>query len=222
MKIRLYLLFLITTILLYCSNNQNFEEKIKKLKVGMTTEEIELILGKPTEISRGVNEIQDGELKHIGALIYITWYYPENRMDTSVYNYLESVPYLDTTEVYTYTYYLNDQKVTKEVYDKHKKGTSYLYHDKNGKRVSKAYWSSYKRIYPNAPEPELITSKYYKTKTRPKSITKFKNAIYQDKIEYQSVYGVLFDASQGRVTHFGYLPISTKNVVKSFIGYEND
>ncbi len=215
-----------------------FKELKDKMVVGMTYDEVEKILGKPSSISRGFNELVPGgepalnsnEISYIntlirknnnyladsscwifpkkvesrGQLLYVTWIYPETRIDS----FYALIPTYETVKWPDTTYFIViDSSVKIEVYEfefdrlslamcvEYKEDESYVteaFEDcsmppilssvKKGK-ITKMY----KKLGTNETyRISGVTKKYYKT---------------------VSNFSILFDSSSGRLVKAGYFPL---------------
>ena len=184
----------------------------KKIKVGMTYDEVEKILDKPNSITRGVNQLNDNSpdkpsIETIGTLLYVNWVYNDSKIDTIFYQSLEIKYIPDTTYKPINKYFLNDNEVSKETY--YDNDTDSIYKNYKGEIVSKYLYYKYWLKYTKGNPPPISLYR--------KRITK-ENVPYVKHVEVkrdvkrfvtvQSVYCVLFDASSGRVVKSDYFPVS--------------
>jgi hypothetical protein len=222
---KFYCLLALFFYLTVCGCKSNKREDIK---VGMTYDEVEKILGKPMNIDRGANilensyeysnelEIKTGindsnywgspmKVNTIGQLLYVSWIYNELQIDT-MYIYLKNYQTIEKEKsiVRQKEYYVNDKKVKPQEYSWVDK---YIYRDAEGRIIDKQMYDAYKssKLY-KMPEPEKAIKKifYISDKIPIKEnvpITPIKKNYWLEK-----KYCVLFDASSGRVTQSGYYP----------------
>lgn len=231
---KLEILFFILPILSFLSCKNSIE--ISKIKVGMTYDEVENIVGKPISITRGANEfsfinpkrdynyppylthtsydsvnldstrwIYKPDIITIGNLIYVTWVYKMMKIDT---NYILVDKYkkkFDTNYTPITSYYLGNEKVNKDEYEK---SDGYIYKNYRGEKTDKQlyYFNLNKIGLVNLPKPEKIEKKIIHSSL--KNISSHNEIEKTVKYFYKTTFQfcVLFDAASGRVTNVGYFP----------------
>lgn len=237
MKI-LFNLFLLSIFFFYLGCSEN--NKYSNIKVGMTYDEVETILEKPTSISRGVNElyydvneipyetlkklnlesevnkldssrwIAPQNIRTIGNLIYVTWIYDKTKIDTFFVVMNTFKEVKDTLTSRIPYYYIGSRKVSQSEYTK---SDGYEYRLQDNSLADKSLYDSYKKsgLY-KLPQPKKVEKRIeYKTNS---SVT---SSEVNDSIErkYYIVdykYCVVFDASSGRVTNTGYFPFYVSQI----------
>lgn len=98
------------------------KSKTSKVKLGMSTQEIKIALGNPSDIQLGVPDFNyniDFKLPSLnGQLLYTTW----------IYNFQDiSIKFIDTT---SYIYSINGILVTKDVFNSYK-NDSFIFIEEN-------------------------------------------------------------------------------------------
>ena len=235
-KLSYSFLFLIILFIFGC----NQDNDIKKIIVGMTYDNVENILGKPTSITRGANELYYDieelsydtirrlnlevdttnadtsrwlapyKVRTVGNLIYVSWVYERTKIDTFYVNFNTYNIIEDTTKQNIPIYFLGSKKVSKTEYLK-SDGYEYRLHDNSV--VRKSVYEAYKKSgYYKLPTPKKIEKKIkYRTDV---SINSHEVNDSIEKKYYQVVYNycVIFDASSGRVTNKGFFPFSVREI----------
>lgn len=231
MKVFFYFLILnISVFYIGCSEN----DKTSEIKVGMTYNEVETILEKPTSISRGVNElyfdineipnetlkklnleisenkidtsrwIAPYNIRTIGNLIYVTWIYDKIKIDTFYVVQNTFKEVKDTTISHIPNYYIGARKVSQSEYNK---CDGYEYRLHNNKIVEKSLYDAYKEsgLY-QLPAPQKVEKRIdYKTNYSFTS-REIKDSTERKYYMVDYKYCIVFDASSGRVTISGYFP----------------
>ena len=222
---KFYYLLALFFCLIICSCKSTKREDIK---VGMTYDEVEKILGKPMNIDRGANilensyeysnelEIKTGindskywgspmKVNTIGQLLYVSWIYNELQIDT-MYIYLKNYKTIEKekTIVKQKEYYVNDKKVKPQEYSWVDK---YIYRDAEGRIIDKQMYDAYKssKLY-KMPEPERAIKKIVNIPGKIIVKSNISDSYTRINYEMKKKYCVLFDASSGRVTQSGYFP----------------
>jgi len=218
---KILIVFLSFIILNSCSQKENIEE----IKVGMTYDEVEKILDKPSSILRGANEfsfdvdnhpyeitkridwdttdilhnpkrwILKNEITTIGNLIYVTW----------IYN--------DRTKLDTFFVVLN---TFKEIIDTIKSTTPIYYIGK--RQVTKSEydnWDFKPKADGNKPLASLGGGKrvvYHHSERVDRKEIKVGKEVFYYEVKFK--YCIIFDSSSGRVTNSGYYPYDIKELKK--------
>lgn len=230
MKYKIY--FSYSLFLLFISCNQ--DDKTSEVKVGMTYEEVETILDRPSSISRGAKELyydaneisydtlrllnldidENGidssrwlaphKVRTVGNLIYVTWIYDKTKVDTFYVLLNKFKKGKDTLKITFPVYYLGSRTVSKSEYNK---SDGYEYRLQDNRIVDKSMYEAYKKskLY-NLPPPRKI-EKNIKYKTNITVSSKdVKDSVEKIKYIVYYKYCVIFDASSGRVTISDYFP----------------
>ena len=226
---KFYYLLALFFCLIICSCKSAKREDIK---VGMTYDEVEKILGKPMNLDRAANTLENSyeyfdslEIKNeitdskywgyprkintIGQLLYVCWIYDDIKTDT-MYIYRKNYKTIEQVKkiIKQKEYYINDIKVNRFEYDRVDK---FVYRDHKGGIIDKPLYNAYlkssnNKPQPDMPQPERAIKKIIEI---PGYIT-VKSNIPETPIkinyEMKMKYCVLFDASSGRVTQSGYFP----------------
>lgn len=203
MRIKI-LTLLIFIILILCGVISCGEpDDISEIKVGMTYDEVENLLGKPRSISRGANELyydideirydilqrlnldttkamQDEnrwlaphQIKTVGNLIYVNWIYDKTKSDT-FFVLLNNFREQNDTTVSTYpVYYLGKTIVSKSIFDD---SDGYLYRIPEDKIVTKSEYEIYMKGWSES-KP--------KTKKANKRRRSFPPKLIEKRIEYK-------------------------------------
>jgi outer membrane protein assembly factor BamE (lipoprotein component of BamABCDE complex) len=221
-------IILISLLLLKCSSFDNFSE----IKVGMTYDEVDNILGKPKEISRGVNELIDKveelpyeilkrlnieidsketnrwyspmKIQIVGNLIYVNWVYEKEKDDTFyvVLDIYENV--VDTSYKKNPVYYINNKKVSKAEYLKTRDREKTIH----AKYPMNTIIDTSKLSQPTKIEKRIE----YITESSIKNYEVKGDSTEKNFYVVKFKYCVLFDASSGRVTESGYFPFYVKPI----------
>ncbi|MBU2636059.1 MAG: hypothetical protein KJ963_03085 [Bacteroidetes bacterium] len=182
------ILFIITTTLL---NSQT-----SNVKIGMTYDEVQAVLGRPTSINRGFTELYDFtdfySMDTKGQLIYVRWEYA-NKAKTEIKN------------IYKYqTEY--DESLSSKSYDSAQVANYQSKYDSSTSEWDKKFYlekliqrKEYLKTSMEQYSKHDSLKRYSSLKKTPENYKKYV-------IKY--VWCVLFDASSGRVTNQGYYPIS--------------
>jgi len=220
-------------------------DKLSEINVAMTYDEVEGILGKPSSISRGanelyydINEIQyellqrvnldtteitldskrwfvPHQIRTVGKLIYVAWEYEDTILDTFYVIYNTFRVQKDTLNKSIPVYFLGTRKVSKSEYLK-SDGYDYRLHDNS--RVDKSMYESYKKsgLY-KLPVPQQIEKriKYYKDVSI--TLSDVKDSIEKKYYVVTYKYCVIFDSSSGRVTKSGYFPFYARELHSEII-----
>ena len=191
MKKIIIVLMILSSIILQisCSGNKDKSE----IKVGMTYEEIEEIMGKPESITRGANQIRINfpdkpSLENTGTLIYVNWSYNDSIIDT-VYYTSQDINYVNDTTYTTITKYSN-----------------YIYKNPRGEIVSKEVYDAYKRVYKDETPPPIPVEEGKKIIKVPLINLKMIKKDAERSVMVKKKFCVLFDASSGRVVKSEYFP----------------
>lgn len=237
MKILSYLFLLIITLfLIECSQRDN----TSKIKIGMTYNEVETILEKPTSITRGVNGLYNDinglpyetlkrlnvetpenkidstrwitphNIKTIGELIYVTWVYDKTKTDT-FYVVLNTFKEVkDTIINNTTNYYIGTRKVSQTEYNK---CDGYIYRLHNNKIVDKSLYDIYKNsgLY-KLPAPQKVEKRIENKKNTFVTSTEVNDSTEREYYIVGYKYCVVFDAASGRVTNNGYFPFYVSKI----------
>lgn len=203
----------------------------------MTYEEVENILGKPDNISRGetqleidqINQIENinrsveaasnsfirwdmnKTIKSVGSLIYVSWLYKDLRLDTCYIAADEYKEVFDTSYTTKKNYYIGDLKVTKKQYNAH---TGILYLSPYlGQIINKKEHDHFRKFG----NKQLAPPKKVKKRIVNKKIPRISSNIIFDKteklyFEITNVKTIIFDAASGRVTEDGYFPLLKKTI----------
>ena len=166
MKIKIFILLI--PLFSACCFSQfkklnQFEIKMaKKIEVGMSTDEVKKVLGRPKSIEGGFPDSKDRILfeipAQVGQMNNSTWFYFYDQI---------SISYIDSGGL---IFYINGQKVTEELYRQYEDKTEvYLYKDE----VIDKYMA---RSYETLQDPKLKkVTKDYRTeikKEKPEEVTK--------------------------------------------------
>lgn len=214
----LYMLIVIQIILFECTESNRFSE----IKIGMTYDEVEEILGKPKSLNRGANELQfdlnafpyeiikridwdtteilhnpkrwilKNQINTVGSLIYVTWIYDEKIK-------------LDTFYVVLNTF--------KEIIDTIRSSTPRYFIGK--RQVSKSEyesWDNKPTSDGHKPKASGLDKRIDYQKSVRVDIKEIKTG--QEKLYYevQYKYCIIFDSSSGRVTQSGFFPFQISDL----------
>lgn len=234
MKILFPIFLLIVSSLNFFSCNK--QPDYSKIKVGMTYDEVETILGKPISITRGANEfdynfqpidlpqlyslninfdpshvdsarwISPPSIKTIGNLIYVTWIYNKTKIDSHYILIDKYKTVKDTNYMPGVTYYLGNIQVSKKLFDD---SDGYLYKSYDGTICDKALYRSFveSKLF-KMPNPVKVEKRIIKTSS--KYLSNHSELEKTERINYivNYLYCVVFDAASGRVTSSDYFPIN--------------
>ncbi|MCF8241719.1 MAG: hypothetical protein K9J16_10065 [Melioribacteraceae bacterium] len=235
---KILLVTFVISILFISGCNQKL--KFNEIKVGMTYNEVENIIGKPISQTRGANELrydldnipyeilsrirQDDlttnldtnrwivphEIKTIGNLIYISWHYDEFKTDT-FYTVLDEYKTVADTTFNKYpVYFIDNIRVSKHDYDK-SDGYEYRLHD--NKLVDKSLYDAYKKAgYYKLPPPRRVSKTIEYRDDMKINYIEVKDSVENLYYEVEYQYCIIFDASSGRVTTSGYFPLYLKKL----------
>lgn len=228
-----------------CSNNKSDTESKKEaeqqhlrlldsVKVGMTYDEVEKLLGKPFQINRGANQlkmasdlvpaelehvmnfrdsllqphawIQEMEIENVGKFLYVSWVFLQTKQDTNFY----FIPAYDSKRDSTRQdkYFVNGVEATQREYNT---VDETVYRNEMGKIIDAASWLRMKKdgvtdLRNPMPAQKEIRATYL-TYTRIK-----RSGIQRRYCITYSNFVVLFDASSGRVVTSGHQPFSIKKI----------
>lgn len=184
---QLILLIIATTLL----NSQT-----NKVKIGMTYDEVQTVLGRPTSINRGFTELIDFTIHYgmdtKGQLVYVRWEYAK----------------IAKTEIKNIYKYQNeyDESLSSKSYDSAQVENYQSKYDSSTSEWNKKFYlekliqrKEYLKTSLEQYSKQDSIKRHSSPKKTPENFTKYV-------IKY--VWCVLFDASSGRVTSQGYCPIS--------------
>lgn len=209
------------------------------LRVGMTYDEVENILGKPNQIARGVNELTyDAEqltreeirtshtvredsyppnqwvvrrvINTTGALMYVTWVYDQSKYETCwVHRKNFSVVY-DTIPVKEY--FINGERVSKDDYDLVDEYAYFRTTDASGQYISKREWERLGATFPDLRRGRIKAEKRIISRA-PKIVRKeIQSGLKRKYYEVMNKFSAVFDASSGRLVTQGYFPFAVSEV----------
>lgn len=207
------------------------------VKVGMTYEDVEKLLGKPVTITRGItyiaHEISElnkqeiaavymsedsividpriwpirGVVKDAGQFLYVTWIFVQQKADTHFVLYKKDETKQDT--VWEPGYFVNGKRVAKEEFDM---VGEYVHYSSSSRSeiVPEHYWLWLIGTFgePGPPREKAIK----KIITVPKIL--HRKIIGRKYYEVRKLSAVVFDASSGRVVQVGFLPSSISEISK--------
>ena len=197
-------IFIITiALIIFACGEKEKEQELEPLEVtvGMTYDEVEGILGKPTSIIRGTNELaaiedlpedplrainvdtvdtknEDNrwmapqEVKTIKEELYVTWIYDEEKTE-DYYVLYDNYKAGQTITKKVPVYYLGDKKVSKEEYDA-ATGTIYKEPVETGK----------KKLYDKTGQKTKVPIDSSKSKLIKKKFPQTKGKMIEKKIKY--------------------------------------
>ena len=189
-------IFIITiALIIFACGEKEKEQELEPLEVtvGMTYDEVEGILGKPTSIIRGTNDltaIEDlpedplriinvdtvdtknennrwmapQEVKTIKEELYVTWVYDEEKTE-DYYVLYDNYKAGQTITKKVPVYYLGDKKVSKEEYDA-ATGTIYKEPGETGKKKLYDKTGQKTKVPIDSSKSKLIKKKFPQTKTK--------------------------------------------------------
>jgi hypothetical protein len=197
-------IFIITiALLIFACGEKEKEQELEPLEVtvGMTYDEVEGILGKPTSIIRGTNELAaieeipedplkavnvdtvdtknennrwmaPQEVKTIKEELYVTWVYDEEKTE-DYYVLYDNYKAGQTITKKVPVYYLGDKKVSKEEYDA-ATGTLYKEPGETGKE----------KLYDKTGQKTKVPIDSSKSKLLKKKLPQTKGKMIEKKIKY--------------------------------------
>jgi len=216
------------SILLICAGCSTSNDSKAQLKVGMTYDEVERILGKPGSIGRGANQIPIPDISlsseygdsldvnkdlradpkyrdappHIhttGQLLYVTWIYPEVKRDTFYCTFFNLRRVQYAAD--HLVYHINGQIVQRWLYDEIE---DLAYCDPSGRIISEVAWEGYRNVGRKVPRPTLAL----KTVERDLGfrMERVRNPLNRRYFVIVEKFCVIFDAASGRVSQSGFFP----------------
>ncbi len=167
-----------------------------RVKIGMTYEEVQAVLGRPTSISRGFTELNDLDdiysVDTKGQLMYVRWEYAKNEKTENKIVYIFQKEY--------------EQSLFNKSYDSAKVANAQAEYDNSISEKKKQNFLdklNERKEYLKTSLEQYSLHDSIKRYSSPK-----KTPEYYKKYVYKYYWCVLFDASSGRVTVQGYYPIS--------------
>lgn len=192
--------FVINFALISCTSENKTESKILTLdtiKIGMTYDEVEKILNKPSSIVRGINELvsttnQLAIINNYGTLLYVVWIYNQEKIDTGSYRFVDYKLVSDTTYYKEYKYYQGGSEISEEKYNRILASRE---KEKNDTLLNKRSKSTRIEIQKKTLNRSRIDERYEV------------GTVYQVNYDIITKLAVIFDASSGRVVDRKYMPI---------------
>jgi len=212
------------------------------LQVGMTYDEVERLMGKPTQIDRGANELElaidnysldelqfaravaetsrirsvwlaPKKIKPVGQLIYVNWIYlNDSRQDTTM-AFRKKWKSVVTQKIVGYKYLINGYEVPKEEYDLVIDTVYRTYPAPEGWITTKEKWEVRKK---NPPLPKPPDPEKAIKKMVP--LTEDIHSSQYDGLQKHlflttSYWCVVFDAASGRVVNTDYYPFFVNEIL---------
>ncbi len=237
---------LLFVLLLFISCNQKNEQQKSavgnihdSIKVGMTYDEVQHFLGRPSNIIRGANQLisedesfSQEELKlirlaidtlrdsriwafkkkvqTIGQLVYVTWTYPESIIDTNFTLFPKFNMLKQETTIYKY--FINGIETDQSEFEAIQ---DTVYFTGDTRQVStKKEWEKQKSIY-----PQWAYGPYKATKLKKFDHIEHNNhSVFDGYGKHifvtRKLFCVIFDASSGRATDSGFMPFEVQEISK--------
>jgi hypothetical protein len=232
-------------LLLTSCNQKNEQQKSAvgnihdSIKVGMTYDEVQHFLGRPSNIIRGANHLvpedesfSQEELKliklaidtlhdtriwafkkkvqTIGQLLYVTWTYPESIIDTNFTLFPKFKMLKQETAIYNY--FINGIKTDQTEFEAIQ---DTVYFTGDIRQVStKKEWEKQKSIYPQwayGPYKAIKHKKFDHIEHNSHSVFDGYEKHY---FVTRKLFCVIFDASSGRATDSGFMPFEVQDISK--------
>jgi len=195
--------------LLFASCNEPMPEKAKQVKVGMTYEEVEKVLGKPSAIERGVSQLKSKDAQDVSLEELKNNGFPQaQRKDSAIWFWVLPSIIETTGELLYVTWVYSDISDTTKctVFTEenipHNVPSKRMKYYINGRETSQAYYEACRIV-------ESRTSFGYDFKTvivNDTTSTVVEHDTVRTKYEIIGRFCVIFDASSGRVVMPMYCP----------------
>jgi hypothetical protein len=235
--------FLFCLLLFSSCNQKNDQQKSTtgnfrdSIKVGMTYEEVQHFLGRPSNIIRGASQLVSADesfsqeelkliksaidtlkdarvwafkkkIQTIGQLMYVTWTYPESTTDTNFILFPKFKTVKQETTIYNY--FVNGIETSQDEFESIQ---DVVYFVGDPKRVAtKKEWDRQMSVYPKWAYGPYKATKHKKFGHIEHNSRTVFDGYNKHFFVTKKLFCVIFDASSGRVTDGGFMPFEVMEI----------